>query len=285
MSDPMTDKMRIWEQVCKTDPVNTSQAGRLTAISAMSQIQKMTEIFGPCGEGWGYELEEFAGPPELLIFKVRLWWAGDDGSRSITQFGSCSWKDFKDRWDSDAPKKALTDGMTKCMSLLGFNADVFMGRFDEKPERAPERPAFRRPSKPIGEENTPSEPERASKRLPPKEIREMLGPQGPREPEYVSEEPPEAPQVAINDPYWFSEHAPFKKFGSPEWGEMASGGIDGDHYSYMKWATGDGGFLSEKRGKAWERARYCMAVIEKRDDERQAEIDAQPEEESGEIPF
>ena len=265
----MSDHMRIWERVCKTDPGNTSQAGFLTAISAMSQIQKMTEIFGPCGEGWGYELEEFAGPPELLIFKVRLWWAGDDGSRSITQFGSCQWKDFKDRWDSDAPKKALTDGMTKCMSLLGFNADVFLGRFDDKGDRSPHlgvRESSRAPRKPA------------------EEIREMLGPQGPHNLEYVSEEPPEAPQVAINDPDWFSEHAPFKKFGSPEWAEMAEGGIDGDHYSYMKWATGDDGFLNEKRGKAWDRARYCMAVIEKRDDERQEAIDAQGPE-SEEIAF
>jgi hypothetical protein len=32
--------------------------------------------------------------------------------------------------DEDAPKKAMTDGLTKALSHLGFNADVFLGKFD-----------------------------------------------------------------------------------------------------------------------------------------------------------
>jgi len=28
-------------------------------------------------------------------------------------------------------KKATTDGITKCLSMLGFNADVFLGKFDD----------------------------------------------------------------------------------------------------------------------------------------------------------
>jgi hypothetical protein len=38
--------------------------------------------------------------------------------------------DAKGRVDDDAPKKALTDALTKALSHLGFNADVFMGMFD-----------------------------------------------------------------------------------------------------------------------------------------------------------
>ena len=37
---------------------------------------------------------------------------------------------LKDKLDDDAPKKAITDGLTKAISHLGFNADVFLGKFD-----------------------------------------------------------------------------------------------------------------------------------------------------------
>lgn len=33
--------------------------------------------------------------------------------------------------DTDALKKARTDGTTKCLSLLGFNADIFLGLWDD----------------------------------------------------------------------------------------------------------------------------------------------------------
>jgi hypothetical protein len=34
--------------------------------------------------------------------------------------------------NEDAPKMALTDGLTKALSHLGFNADVFLGEHDNK---------------------------------------------------------------------------------------------------------------------------------------------------------
>ena len=33
--------------------------------------------------------------------------------------------------DTDCMKKATTDGLTKCLSFLGFNADIFLGKFDD----------------------------------------------------------------------------------------------------------------------------------------------------------
>ena len=35
------------------------------------------------------------------------------------------------RVDDDCIKKVATDALTKGLSKLGFNADVFMGRFDD----------------------------------------------------------------------------------------------------------------------------------------------------------
>ena len=37
----------------------------------------------------------------------------------------------KAKTNDDAPKMALTDGLTKAISHLGFNADVFLGKFDD----------------------------------------------------------------------------------------------------------------------------------------------------------
>jgi hypothetical protein len=33
--------------------------------------------------------------------------------------------------DDEAPKKAMTDALTKAMSHLGMSADIFLGKFDD----------------------------------------------------------------------------------------------------------------------------------------------------------
>ena len=37
----------------------------------------------------------------------------------------------KTKPDSDCFKKATTDGLTKALSYLGFNADIFLGKFED----------------------------------------------------------------------------------------------------------------------------------------------------------
>lgn len=152
----MTDKrntMRIWQKVDETDPSHTKKVtfGRqFTAIDAHSQVMEATRQFGPVGEGWGYNTEfgtiEIPGDRVLAYCDVTLWWAEDgewEGNkvpgnqrRYGPVRGSC-WlvnyavKDNKIQLDHDAFKKAMTDGITKALSHLGFNADVFLGKFDD----------------------------------------------------------------------------------------------------------------------------------------------------------
>tara|TARA_R110002110_G_scaffold112168_6_gene278975 strand:+ start:2213 stop:2875 length:663 start_codon:yes stop_codon:yes gene_type:complete len=122
--------MSLWNQVCVTDPNSTkhvNQRGGFTAIDQMSQVQKATEIFGPCGTGWGYDYELIFPPNDTIIADVTLW----HGSKEQT-VRQCGQKSLgTTRVDEDAAKKAVTDGVTKCLSLLGFNADVFLGKFDD----------------------------------------------------------------------------------------------------------------------------------------------------------
>lgn len=132
------DNMYIWEQVSKTDPDHTKrveQRGGFTAIDAMYQIQSATQIFGPAGDGWGWEFSDPMFPGNnTVVIKCKLWHKG--GVQPIEQYGQKSLNVFnkklgKEVPDEDAFKKAATDALTKCLSYLGFNADVFLGRFDD----------------------------------------------------------------------------------------------------------------------------------------------------------
>jgi hypothetical protein len=130
----MTDtNMRIWDVVQKTNPAHTKQVnqrGGFTAISANYQIMRATEVFGPIGIGWGYDCAPPIFQDTLMIVPVTFW-HGDRGNTFGPIFGCEEWKDKNGRVDSDAPKKAMTDGITKALSQLGFNADVFLGMYDD----------------------------------------------------------------------------------------------------------------------------------------------------------
>jgi hypothetical protein len=141
--------LRIWNKVSRTDPDHTKEVtfGRkFTAIDAHSQVMEATREFGPIGEGWGYENvygEVHLQNGHVLVWcDVTFWWAspGSWEGNKITNrrsFGPIRGSamltpaDLKKRPDADAYKKASTDGLTKCLSHLGFNADVFLGMFDD----------------------------------------------------------------------------------------------------------------------------------------------------------
>lgn len=123
--------MKLWDAVCTTDPETTkrvSQRGGFTAICAQSQIMAATKQWGPMGTGWGVDWELLDSPADLCLLRVTLWYGDKD--RSVSHAGAAPWA-AKNGTDSDALKKAITDGTTKCLSLLGFNADVFLGKFDD----------------------------------------------------------------------------------------------------------------------------------------------------------
>lgn len=126
------DNLALWHAVEKTDPRHTkkvNQRGGFTAISAHYQVMRATEQFGPVGIGWGYVNGEPIWHESLVIVPVTIW-HGDRETTFGPVFGGAEWKNGN-RLDSDAPKKAATDGLTKALSHLGFNADVFLGRFDD----------------------------------------------------------------------------------------------------------------------------------------------------------
>jgi hypothetical protein len=133
------ENMHIWNQVCETDPDFTKEVGfrgGFTSIDPQYQLQRMTETFGPCGKGWGYEAEdqEIRLDDENIIAKVtvRVWWRDkDDEIRFLGPVSTTAMLVDGGRVDLDACKKATTDALTKSYSRLGVNADVFLGQFDD----------------------------------------------------------------------------------------------------------------------------------------------------------
>ena len=128
MSNKKTD---LWDAVCKTDPSHTKQVaqrGGFTAIDATYQIHQATIQFGPAGIGWGWDFELIWPPNDSVVAKVTLWHGKKE--QTITQAGQKRLNQG-DKPDEDAVKKAVTDGLTKCLSYLGCNADVFLGKFDD----------------------------------------------------------------------------------------------------------------------------------------------------------
>ena len=131
----MSDNLKLWSQVEKTDPNHTkkvNQRGGFTAISAHYQVLTATKVFGPMGKGWGLEDEEYIFVPDtsMVIYKSTLWYILD-GERHSLPFSSSIEHTTKGRSDDEFAKKVATDGLTKALSKLGFSADVFMGKFDD----------------------------------------------------------------------------------------------------------------------------------------------------------
>jgi hypothetical protein len=60
MDEQRSTNLRYWNALGKTDPAHTKgfkRAGGFsgTAIKPIWITQRLTELFGPCGSGWGFE--------------------------------------------------------------------------------------------------------------------------------------------------------------------------------------------------------------------------------------
>ncbi|PCI54187.1 MAG: hypothetical protein COB36_10885 [Alphaproteobacteria bacterium] len=138
--------LELWNKVCKTDPGHTKKVnmrGGFTAIDAHYQIQNATEQFGPVGTGWGYRCNYIY--QEKFIFCELIFWYTDTKNTFGPISGCSELIDKNGKPDTDAGKKAMTDALTKALSHLGFNADVFLGKFDDNKYVAEAKKEFAEP--------------------------------------------------------------------------------------------------------------------------------------------
>lgn len=131
----------IWDKVKNTNPRWTKPFGKfgkpLTAIDPMYQVMVMTDTFGPVGKGWNYKVS-YTYTPTLVfaevsvahkkIFNDSTEWVSWDWYGPVSSVQALTKKNGG--LDDEAPKKAMTDALTKAFSHLGVSADVFLGMFD-----------------------------------------------------------------------------------------------------------------------------------------------------------
>jgi hypothetical protein len=136
--------MELWDRAFKTDPAQvkpiTGKQYNGNSPKPYYIVQKATEIFGACGIGWGVTVvterfERLTDTDVLHVALVRVWYLHGDKRGDIEQMGQTKaaykTKDGKMMVDEDAPKKSVTDGMVKCLSMIGFAGDIFSGRWDD----------------------------------------------------------------------------------------------------------------------------------------------------------
>jgi hypothetical protein len=125
----MTDNMALWRQVEKTDPRYTksvNQRGGFTAIGAQWQLMRATEIWGPYGAAWRIadcNWSTIDGEPPSLV--LRCFFVAPNIQFELAV-------DMRWTAGNDCHKKLLTEARSKALSMLGFSADVFLGRFDDQ---------------------------------------------------------------------------------------------------------------------------------------------------------
>ena len=146
----VSENMALWDAVCRTDPAVTKGAKigtmNITAIGPQSQRKMATKMFGPYGIGWGVipgsETKEFNNWGDVILcsYHATMFYVynGERGEFPIEADLKIVYmtKGYNGnagylKVDEDYSKKIKTDAMTKGLSSLGFNSDVFEGKFDD----------------------------------------------------------------------------------------------------------------------------------------------------------
>ncbi|WP_178862087.1 hypothetical protein [Thiomicrorhabdus cannonii] len=133
---PTPDTMAIWSKVQKTDPAHThqvNQRGGYTAIDPTYQLREATKLWGPYGSNWGLRNIEYDYgliDRQLGLVLVHAEFHFPGGSFPISNAISPT-MGKSGAADADFAKKLETNTLSKALSKLGFNADVFMGQFED----------------------------------------------------------------------------------------------------------------------------------------------------------
>lgn len=147
-------RTELWDSVQRTDPAYTKDykgAGGFsgTAINTTYLVKKATETFGPVGSGWGYSVIEdrfdeggpisdnngaFICNSQVHTIRLLFWYMNAGERKELEHYGHTPYvskNKYGVQTDMEAPKKSLTDALKKCLSMLGFGADIHMGMYED----------------------------------------------------------------------------------------------------------------------------------------------------------
>lgn len=160
----MSDNMRIYEKArsVPNEAKKAISAGRLkgmTDINPMYRIKRLTEMFGPCGFGWWYEItdqriiddeitHQRAAFVDILLYytdpetgNTSAGIPGTGGAAFVTQERNGAYL------SDECFKMALTDALSVACKALGIAADVYWDK-DRTKYTAPETDANNAPQTP-----------------------------------------------------------------------------------------------------------------------------------------
>jgi len=140
--------MKLWEMVCDTPPnqitIDTSKTPARRSVKASIQKENATKVFGIYGKDWGpvvgseNYLRSQIGDTHLLHYTAVMFYIfdGERGEFPIAAsikeaYVTSNGKGYL-KIDEEAVKKVRTDALTKGLSELGFNADIFKGYHDQQ---------------------------------------------------------------------------------------------------------------------------------------------------------
>ncbi|MFX4242633.1 hypothetical protein ACOL22_07610 [Aliarcobacter butzleri] len=138
-----TDYLKIWDMPTIPEQLkNVNSNGRnFSAIDSTSQFLQATKMFdGAYGITWGLKDLEYTykslADTELLILKAIFFFPGGEFvlHNSIKLAYMTQGYQNKPGYlkvDDEAYKKIETNTVSKALAKLGFNADVFMGKFED----------------------------------------------------------------------------------------------------------------------------------------------------------
>ncbi len=151
MNSPKPRNLALWDELSVTDPKATkpfTKGGGFkgTDINPTWRMKRMTEVFGPVGQGWGWRINHHwsqeiawtlrdgtAKSGTFAYVEVDLWYRASANEIVFVgpQIGGTEMAGQAD----EAYKMAVTDALGKCMVALGLSADVYLGQFDDSKYR------------------------------------------------------------------------------------------------------------------------------------------------------
>lgn len=137
-----SDNLGTWRQIQRPPPdaLKAIGGGKLkgkTDINPVWRLEKMTELFGPCGEGWGYRVVRdwtyaIAGGEVACFVEVELWYE-THGKAVVCGIGGATLVAMEKGslvLNDEAYKMATTDALSVAMKQLGMAADIYRGLWD-----------------------------------------------------------------------------------------------------------------------------------------------------------
>jgi hypothetical protein len=130
--------LELWNKVEKTETKYTKKVnmrGGFTAIDPTYQSKLATEQFGRYGIGWGLrdinieymDIKEKVGEKKMAVLLATFFTPEGEvetgNAIEVNPFGKS---------DPDFMKKLITNTLSKELARLGFNSDVFLGKFDDE---------------------------------------------------------------------------------------------------------------------------------------------------------